>query len=130
MKQIALAAHNYESTRGGFPYCAITTNYNQPPYIPFVYNTPGTRGNPNGTTGRCSALVPQRPEATDIAPGPHFEHRRRPTLHKIGDGGGVANVTGIQKHEGMTAVDSRHQPPTDAPAVVAPSGQLVARHGE
>jgi prepilin-type N-terminal cleavage/methylation domain-containing protein/prepilin-type processing-associated H-X9-DG protein len=61
LKQIALAAHNYESTKGGFPYCAITTNYNQPPYLPFVYNTPGTRGNPNGTTGRSSALVPLLP---------------------------------------------------------------------
>ena len=57
LKQLALAAHNYEAMKGGFPYCAITTNGNQPPYLPYVWTTTGDRGHPNGTLGRSSGLV-------------------------------------------------------------------------
>src|ERR1700752_4208255 len=54
LKQIGLAALNYESAYKGLPYNAITKNNKQPPFIPF---DPGVKG----TQGRCSGLVPILP---------------------------------------------------------------------
>src|SRR5471032_983428 len=56
LKQLALAATNFESTYQGFPYNAITKNNSQIPYIPYDpagpnAPTPGVLG---GTQGRCS----------------------------------------------------------------------------
>jgi prepilin-type N-terminal cleavage/methylation domain-containing protein/prepilin-type processing-associated H-X9-DG protein len=61
LKQIALAALNYESSNKAFPYNAITKNNSQPPYIPFDPSTVPGPGNPGGTQGRCSGLVPLLP---------------------------------------------------------------------
>jgi prepilin-type N-terminal cleavage/methylation domain-containing protein/prepilin-type processing-associated H-X9-DG protein len=57
LKQLGLAALNYESTNGGFPFNAITKNNEQLPYIPFSPGTVPTPGQQNGTQGRCSVLV-------------------------------------------------------------------------
>jgi prepilin-type N-terminal cleavage/methylation domain-containing protein/prepilin-type processing-associated H-X9-DG protein len=57
LKQIGLAAHNYESAFGGLPPNAITKNNNQIPYIPYVQGTVATPGQTSGTQGRCSVLV-------------------------------------------------------------------------
>jgi prepilin-type N-terminal cleavage/methylation domain-containing protein/prepilin-type processing-associated H-X9-DG protein len=61
LKQIGLAALNYESTYRGLPYNAITKNNNQLPYIPFDASTVPAQGQPRGTQGRCSGLVPLLP---------------------------------------------------------------------
>jgi prepilin-type N-terminal cleavage/methylation domain-containing protein/prepilin-type processing-associated H-X9-DG protein len=70
LKQLGLAALNYESTFGGFPHNAITKNNNQIPYIPYVQGTVPAPGNTSGTQGRCSGLVPLLPfvEQSNIAP--------------------------------------------------------------
>jgi prepilin-type N-terminal cleavage/methylation domain-containing protein/prepilin-type processing-associated H-X9-DG protein len=61
LKQIALAALNYESVYKGLPYNAITKNNNQMPFIPYDANTVPAQGNTRGTQGRCSGLVPLLP---------------------------------------------------------------------
>jgi prepilin-type N-terminal cleavage/methylation domain-containing protein/prepilin-type processing-associated H-X9-DG protein len=61
LKQLGLAALNYESTNGGFPYNAITKNNNQIPYIPYVQGTVPAPGNSGGTQGRAGGLVPLLP---------------------------------------------------------------------
>ena len=61
LKQLGLAALNYESSYKGFPFNAITKNNSQPPYIPYDPGTVPTVGNPAGTLGRCSGLVPLLP---------------------------------------------------------------------
>jgi prepilin-type N-terminal cleavage/methylation domain-containing protein/prepilin-type processing-associated H-X9-DG protein len=61
LKQMGLAALNYESTYKALPYNAITKNNSQPPYIPFVAGTVPAPGNTGGTQGRCSGLVPILP---------------------------------------------------------------------
>ena len=70
LKQLGLAALNYESANGALPYNAITKNNSQPPYIPYVQGTVPTPGNAGGTQGRCSGLVPLLPfvEQNNIAP--------------------------------------------------------------
>jgi prepilin-type N-terminal cleavage/methylation domain-containing protein/prepilin-type processing-associated H-X9-DG protein len=70
LKQLALAAHNYESAHGGFPFNAITKNNNQLPFIPYAPGTVPTPGQLAGTQGRCSGLVPLLPyiEQGSIAP--------------------------------------------------------------
>jgi prepilin-type N-terminal cleavage/methylation domain-containing protein/prepilin-type processing-associated H-X9-DG protein len=61
LKQLGLAALNYEGTYGGFPYNAITKNNSQAPFIPWVQGTVPTLGQTSGTQGRCSGLVPLLP---------------------------------------------------------------------
>jgi prepilin-type N-terminal cleavage/methylation domain-containing protein/prepilin-type processing-associated H-X9-DG protein len=61
LKQLGLAALNYESANGALPYNAITKNNSQPPYIPFQAGYVASPGNYNGTQGRCSGLVPLLP---------------------------------------------------------------------
>lgn len=61
LKQLGLAALNYESVNNGFPYNAITKNNSVLPYIPFAVNTVPAAGNTGGTQGRCSGLVPLLP---------------------------------------------------------------------
>jgi prepilin-type N-terminal cleavage/methylation domain-containing protein/prepilin-type processing-associated H-X9-DG protein len=61
LRQMGLAALNYESTFAGLPYNAITKNNNQMPYIPYSQGTVPTPGNAGGTQGRCSGLVPLLP---------------------------------------------------------------------
>ncbi len=70
LKQLGLAALNYESTFGGLPFNAITKNNNQTPFIPYVQGTVAAPGNPSGTQGRCSGLVPLLPfvEQNNVAP--------------------------------------------------------------
>jgi prepilin-type N-terminal cleavage/methylation domain-containing protein/prepilin-type processing-associated H-X9-DG protein len=70
LHQLALAAINYESTNGFFPYNAITKNNEQPPYIPYVQGTVPAPGNTAGTQGRCSVFVPLLPyvEQNNIYP--------------------------------------------------------------
>src|SRR5437868_1447624 len=70
LKQLALAALNYESTYRGLPWNAITKNNNQVPYIPYVRGTVPTKGQTSGTQGRCSGLVPLLPfvEQNNILP--------------------------------------------------------------
>src|SRR5262249_53811612 len=53
LKQLGLAALNYESNFGGMPYNAITKNNNQMPFIPYVQGTVAAAGNTGGTQGRC-----------------------------------------------------------------------------
>ena len=54
LKQLGLAALNFESAKGGLPYNAITKNNSQSPYIP--WDSTGV-----GTQGRCSMMVPMLP---------------------------------------------------------------------
>jgi prepilin-type N-terminal cleavage/methylation domain-containing protein/prepilin-type processing-associated H-X9-DG protein len=70
LKQLGLAALNYESTFGALPYNAITKNNNQLPYIPYQQGTVPAPGNSGGTQGRCSGLVPLLPyvEQNNILP--------------------------------------------------------------
>jgi prepilin-type N-terminal cleavage/methylation domain-containing protein/prepilin-type processing-associated H-X9-DG protein len=70
LKQLGLAAMNYESAYGGLPFNAITKNNNQSPYIPYVQGTVPAPGNTGGTQGRCSGLVPLLPfvEQNNIYP--------------------------------------------------------------
>src|SRR4249919_1059153 len=70
LKQLALAALNYESAIGGLPHNGITKNNNQYPFIPFNPTTVAAMGNPTGTQGRCSGLVPLLPyvEQNNIMP--------------------------------------------------------------
>ncbi len=57
LKQLGLAALNFEAASGALPYNAITKNNEQMPYIPFVAGTVPTPGQIGGTQGRCSVLV-------------------------------------------------------------------------
>jgi prepilin-type N-terminal cleavage/methylation domain-containing protein/prepilin-type processing-associated H-X9-DG protein len=70
LKQIGLAAMNYESANGGLPYNAITKNNEQPPYIPYAAGYLASAGNFGGTQGRCSGLVPLLPyiEQNNVLP--------------------------------------------------------------
>jgi prepilin-type N-terminal cleavage/methylation domain-containing protein/prepilin-type processing-associated H-X9-DG protein len=70
LKQLGLAAHNFESTVGGLPANAITKNNSQSPYIPFDPNTVPAQGNVAGTQGRCSVLVALLPyvEQNNVMP--------------------------------------------------------------
>ena len=61
LKQLGLAAMNYESANGGLPHNAITKNNSQPPYIPFSAGSVPAAGNAGGTNARCSGLVPLLP---------------------------------------------------------------------
>ena len=61
MKQLGLAAMNYESANGGLPFNAVTKNNSQPPYIPFAAGSVPAPGNAGGTQGRCSGMVPLLP---------------------------------------------------------------------
>ncbi len=65
LKNLALAALNFESANGGFPYNAITKNNSQFPYIPYDPGGPDapSPGNFGGTQGRCSGMVPLLPYA-------------------------------------------------------------------
>jgi prepilin-type N-terminal cleavage/methylation domain-containing protein/prepilin-type processing-associated H-X9-DG protein len=70
LKQLGLAALNYESTFSVLPHNAITKNNSQMPYIPWASGTIPTAGNPSGTQGRCSGFVPLLPyvEQGNFAP--------------------------------------------------------------
>jgi prepilin-type processing-associated H-X9-DG protein len=70
LKQLGLAALNYESAHRGLPFNAITKNNNQLPFIPYEKGTVPTPGNVRGTQGRCSGLVPLLPyvEQSNIMP--------------------------------------------------------------
>ncbi|HVS39300.1 MAG TPA: DUF1559 domain-containing protein, partial [Gemmataceae bacterium] len=70
LKQLGLAALNYESANGALPFDAITKNNEQFPYIPYVQGTVPTPGQTTGTQGRCSGLVPLLPfvEQNNITP--------------------------------------------------------------
>src|SRR5258705_4598568 len=61
LKQLGLAAMNYESTYSQLPHNAITKNNSQMPYIPWAAGTVPTPGNTSGTQGRCSGFVPLLP---------------------------------------------------------------------
>ena len=72
LKQLALAAMNFESSMQGFPFNAITKNNSQVPYIP--YDPQGSdlprAGYYGGTQGRQSGMVPLLPymEQNDVYP--------------------------------------------------------------
>jgi prepilin-type N-terminal cleavage/methylation domain-containing protein/prepilin-type processing-associated H-X9-DG protein len=70
LKQISLAALNFESANGALPHNGITKNNSQAPYIPFDANYTGGQGVIGGTQGRCSGLVPLLPyvEQNNILP--------------------------------------------------------------
>lgn len=70
LKQLGLAAMNYESTYSQLPHNAITKNNSQIPYIPWAAGTVPTPGNTSGTQGRCSGFVPLLPfvEQGNFAP--------------------------------------------------------------
>src|SRR5438445_8475729 len=57
LRQIGLAALNFENSRGALPYNAITKNNSQFPYIPYDPSTVPAPGNTSGTQGRCSGIV-------------------------------------------------------------------------
>ncbi len=63
LRQLALAALNFESTFNGLPFNAITKNNSQPPYIPWAAGGPNvpTPGGGTATQGRCSGMVPLLP---------------------------------------------------------------------
>jgi prepilin-type N-terminal cleavage/methylation domain-containing protein/prepilin-type processing-associated H-X9-DG protein len=74
LKQLGLAALDYESTYRMLPFNAITKNNNQMPFIPFDPSTVPQKGNTGGTQGRCSGLVPLLPfvEQNNIYPNYTF----------------------------------------------------------
>src|ERR1700755_3536499 len=61
LKQLGLAAMNYESANGALPFNAITKNTSQPPYIPYSASSTQTPGSASGTQGRASGFVPLLP---------------------------------------------------------------------
>ena len=61
LKQLGLAALNYEGALGGLPFNAVTKNNSQPPYIPYSGGATPTPGNAAGTQARASGLVPLLP---------------------------------------------------------------------
>ena len=61
LKQLGLAAMNYESAVGGLPFNAVTKNNSQPPYIPYSPGFVASPGNAGGTQGRASGFVPLLP---------------------------------------------------------------------
>ncbi len=70
MKQLGLAAMNYESAYSMLPHNCITKNNSQQPYIPWQGGYVATVGNFGGTQGRASGLVPLLPfvEQNNIYP--------------------------------------------------------------
>jgi prepilin-type N-terminal cleavage/methylation domain-containing protein/prepilin-type processing-associated H-X9-DG protein len=62
LKQLALAAINFESTYKGYPYNAITKNNSQSPFIPWSASSPNvaTPGM-SATQGRSGGMVPLLP---------------------------------------------------------------------
>ena len=70
LKQLGLAALNYESATGTFPHNGITKNNSQSPFIPFSAGYVASQGNLGGTQGRSSGLVPLLPyvEQNNIYP--------------------------------------------------------------
>src|SRR4051812_5685542 len=56
LKQLGLAAMNYESANGGLPFNAVTKNNSQPQYIPFAAGVTPAPGAQNGTQGRASGF--------------------------------------------------------------------------
>jgi prepilin-type N-terminal cleavage/methylation domain-containing protein/prepilin-type processing-associated H-X9-DG protein len=70
LKQLGLAAMNYESTYSLLPHNAITKNNSQQPYIPWSAGTVPAPGNTSGTQGRCSGFIPLLPyvEQGNFAP--------------------------------------------------------------
>src|SRR5437773_10454538 len=72
LRQIALSALNFETTRGALPYNAITKNNSQFPFIPYDPTTVPTRGNTAGTQGRCSGLVQLLPYLEQGAIAPQY----------------------------------------------------------
>lgn len=70
LKQLGLAAMNYESANGGLPFNAITKNNSQPPYIPFAAGVVSQPGVVSGTQGRSSGFVPLLPyiEQSNVYP--------------------------------------------------------------
>src|SRR5580704_1094656 len=70
LKQLGLAAMNYENAYGGLPWNAITKNNEQPPYIPYVAGYTASEGNYQGTHGRSSVLVALLPfvEENNVMP--------------------------------------------------------------
>lgn len=63
LKQLSLAALNFEATYKGLPYNAITKNNSQMPYIPYDPSGPDapTPGVSGGTQGRAGGMVPLLP---------------------------------------------------------------------
>lgn len=76
LKQLGLAALNYESANGGLPYDAITKNNSQPPYIPYDPSDVAAPGHVGGTQGRCSGLVPLLPYVEQNAIYPLYTFSR------------------------------------------------------
>jgi prepilin-type N-terminal cleavage/methylation domain-containing protein/prepilin-type processing-associated H-X9-DG protein len=70
LKQLGLAAMNYESTFSQLPYNAITKNNNVLPYIPWQSGAAQTPGSQGGTQGRASGFVSLLPyvEQGNFAP--------------------------------------------------------------
>ena len=70
LKQLALAALNYESANAGLPHNGITKNNSQFPFIPWGSGYTAMKGDLGATQGRCSGLVPLLPyvERNDILP--------------------------------------------------------------
>ena len=70
LKQLGLAALNYESAMGALPHNGITKNNSQPPYIPWGSGYVAAPGNFGATQGRGSGLVPLLPyvEQNNIYP--------------------------------------------------------------
>src|SRR5436309_2851750 len=56
LRQLGIAALNYEVTNHGLPFNAITKNNSQAPYIPYDPSTVAMAGVDRGTLGRCSCL--------------------------------------------------------------------------
>jgi prepilin-type N-terminal cleavage/methylation domain-containing protein/prepilin-type processing-associated H-X9-DG protein len=74
LKQLALAALDYEASTGVLPFNAVTKNNSQDPFIPYDPNTVPGPGSFGGTIGRCSGLVPLLPyvEQNNIYPMYYF----------------------------------------------------------
>ena len=70
MRQLGIAALNYETQNGGLPYNAITKNNSQWTYIPYDETTVAKAGQSAGTLGRNSCLVLILPylEHDEVAP--------------------------------------------------------------
>lgn len=72
LRQVALAALNFESTRGALPFNSITKNNSQFPFIPYDATTVPTPGNTGGTQGRCSGIVQLLPYLEQAAIAPQY----------------------------------------------------------
>jgi prepilin-type processing-associated H-X9-DG protein/prepilin-type N-terminal cleavage/methylation domain-containing protein len=135
LKQLALAAMDYESATGFLPFNAVTKNNSQPPYIPFdPSSVPTTAGEFGGTIGRCSGLVPLLPyvEQNNIYPLYHFHvdwsdpmnagmlplsfHLFRCPSSPTGDGPVIAYATNYITGTGVNAGNPAFAPPPTAGA--------------